>query len=1005
MSELPPEHASFDHDRLADLADEFARRYRRGERPSVEEYARQHPALAAQIRELFPAMLVMEQSSEAAAPQVAPPSERVGAVIGPYKLLERLGEGGFGTVFMAEQQHPVRRKVALKLVKPGVDTGRVIARFEAERQALALMEHPNIAKVFDAGATDAGRPYFVMELVKGVPITTYCDDLRLTPEQRLELFVPVCQAVQHAHQKGVIHRDLKPSNVLVALYDGRPVPKVIDFGVAKATGEALTERTLFTGFGEMVGTLQYMSPEQAELNQLDVDTRSDVYALGVLLYELLTGTTPLEAARLKRAALLEALRVIREEEPPRPSTRLSTSDALPTVAANRGLEPKRLSGLVRGELDWIVMKALEKDRTRRYATAAGFAADVERYLSDEPVQAGPPSAWYRGRKFARRNRAALTITAVAVCALIGAVVMQDRNNRRLAREQANTLAALEKTEVARRRAREAFDHLSSDIIGDWLSRQAALTDQQKQVLELALSRYEQFAAEAQDAPDERFAMARAYWRVADFRAQLGMRRESDAAFARGIEVYGSLAAQFPGEPKYASELAKIHINQSAALQRVAAWDESMASCEAARGVLEPLTARYPDAPEYAIDLAGAYCNIAHMVRDKDAAGALPWYDRAIARLEPLRHRPEPALRYANMFLSNALRGRAGALEDLGRLDEAVAAHETARALREQMVAQSPDPQYARELGESHKSMALVLAKLGRTSEATNAFEAAIAVLGELVTDHPGLPQFIDDLAAAHADMAAMQMKLGRPSDARWSYEASRELRERLSRANPGKAEHAIRLGGAECNLAGAIKASGHAAGSLEPYQRAIDTLTPIAQKESPPGRAQWFLRNSYSGRADAMGKLGRYTEALDDLDRTIALDDRANPSYRVRRAAVLAHLGRHADAAATIDEVAAIKELSADVAYDAACASSLCVAAVVNDARLSVADDQDLVEAYSARAVVLLHRAVKSGYADLQRLKTDTDLEPLRQRNDFKKLIVEAEATAKATTRPNSRER
>jgi serine/threonine protein kinase len=276
--------------------------------------------------------------------------------VGRYKLLQEIGGGGMGTVYMAEQEHPVRRRVALKIIKAGMDTRQVIARFEAERQALALMDHPNIARVFDAGATESGRPYFVMELVRGIPITRFCDENRLTPRQRLELFVPVCQAVQHAHQKGIIHRDLKPSNVLIGLYDGEPAPKVIDFGVAKATGPRFTEETLYTEFGAVVGTLEYMSPEQAELNQLDIDTRSDIYSLGVRLYELLTGTTPLRRNRLERPALLEALRIIREEEPPRPSTRLSTTAELPSIAANRSVEPRRLSGLVRGELDWIAIR-------------------------------------------------------------------------------------------------------------------------------------------------------------------------------------------------------------------------------------------------------------------------------------------------------------------------------------------------------------------------------------------------------------------------------------------------------------------------------------------------------------------------------------------------------------------------------------------------------------------------------------------------------------------------
>ncbi len=344
--------------------------------------------------------------------------ERPGTQIGPYKLLQELGKGGMGVVYMAEQSRPVERRVALKVIRPGMDSREVIARFEAERQALALMDHPNIAKVLDANTTESGRPYFVMELVRGVPITKYCDDKQLNPRERLELFVPICQAVQHAHQKGIIHRDLKPSNVLVALYDGVPVPKVIDFGVAKATSQKLTEKTMFTQFGQIVGTLEYMSPEQAEINQLDIDTRSDVYSLGVLLYELLTGVTPFERRRLQSAALDEMLRIIREEEPPRPSIRLSSVETLPTVAANRQTDPQKLKSFVRGELDWIVMKALEKDRSRRYETANGLALDIERYLQDEPVAAGPPSTSYRFRKFVTRNKTAVAGTLAIVISLI-----------------------------------------------------------------------------------------------------------------------------------------------------------------------------------------------------------------------------------------------------------------------------------------------------------------------------------------------------------------------------------------------------------------------------------------------------------------------------------------------------------------------------------------------------------------------------------------------------------
>jgi serine/threonine protein kinase/tetratricopeptide (TPR) repeat protein len=442
--------------------------------------------------------------------------EQLGSVIGPYRLVRRLGEGGMGEVFEAEQSEPIRRRVALKVIKQGMDTRAVVARFDAERQALALMDHPCIAKVFDAGATDRGRPYFVMEYVEGEPITDYCNRKRLGTRERLELFVRVCAGVQHAHQKAIIHRDLKPSNILVGDVDGQATPKIIDFGVAKATTQRLTEMTMFTQMGQMIGTPEYMSPEQASLTEDDIDTRTDVYALGVVLYEMLAGTLPFDSRELRRAGYDEIRRIIREQDPPRPSTRFgSLGERATTVASAHGSAPKRLQGELRGDLDWITMKALEKDRDRRYETANGLAADVRRHLRSEPVVAGPPSATYRLGKLVRRNRGAFAAGSMLVLLLAVLAVTMTVQAGRLAHER-------DRTAVQAAKAQKTTEFMQSMLGG--ISPATALGRDTKLLEEILSNTARRTQAELADQPEVEAAI----------RGTLGLTYTALGKFPEGI---------------------------------------------------------------------------------------------------------------------------------------------------------------------------------------------------------------------------------------------------------------------------------------------------------------------------------------------------------------------------------------------------------------------------------------------------------------------------------------
>jgi eukaryotic-like serine/threonine-protein kinase len=764
-------------------------------------------------------------------------AEGPGTLIGPYKLLEQIGEGGMGLVFMAEQLQPVRRRVALKIIKPGMDTRQVVARFEAERQALALMDHPNIAKVFEAGATASGRPYFVMELVKGVPITEFCDQQRLTTRQRLELFVTICQAIQHAHQKGIIHRDLKPSNVLGMMHDVTPMVKVIDFGIAKATGQQLTDKTMYTGFAQIVGTPQYMSPEQAGQSALDIDTRSDIYSLGVLLYELLTGTTPVERETLRRADFDEVRRIIREDEPPRPSTRLSTLEKglLSTICERRGAEPRKLSHEVHGELDWIVMKALEKDRNRRYESASALAADVQRYLADEPVQACPPSAAYRLKKFTRRHKGALAAAAAVlavVAVLTGSIgwVIGDRAVR--GAEVESRMA--EALEVADAKLRLGNPH-DPDLVSATRNAEAQLAT--GLVGEESRHQVEQVLADlAMLAKLEQIRLGQAKVTENDFD-----RAGADAAYAQAFRTYGidvvALAVQ-DAAAQIRRRTISIHLaaaldnwalaqpKKEAKLLKVAQaadtdpWRYSLRQALASRkersAALEKLVASAPIeklAPPtlvffgYALQTTGATALAVDVLRK--AQQLYPgdfWINHDLGVLLAAKIKP-PQTDEAIGFYRAALAIRfespgvylnlGVALKDKGRLDDAIGCCREAIRLK-------------KDLPVAHNFLGLALLDKGRPDDAIVSFKEAI--------------RLNEDYATAHNNLGVALRHKGRVDDAIVSFREAIRLNEDSAKAHS--------------NLGSALEANGQMHEAIACYRQAL-RLEP----DSPRGsnRLAWFL--------------------------------------------------------------------------------------------------------------------------------------------------------------------
>jgi serine/threonine protein kinase/Tfp pilus assembly protein PilF len=913
--ELPP------GDRAAFL--EAACRSDTGLRARIEKMLAAQPDLGDFLGEPAPTLILNRPIQVEELPRPLSGS----TIAGKYRLLGPIGEGGMGAVWVAEQLHPVTRRVAIKLIRGEHGGSRgILARFEAERQAIALMDHPHIAKLLDAGTTaepeapepcgtplgegaetppkalsiGAGRPYFVMELVDGLPLNEYCDRHRLTIPDRLHLFVQICRAVQHAHQKGIIHRDLKPSNILVEHHDGRPVPRVIDFGLAKATGGVrLPGETLFTRPGNLLGTPLYMAPEQASVDAADIDTRADIYALGVNLYELLTGTTPIGQEQLKQMPLLDLLHLIRDSDPPTPSQRLSSADLPPAVAANRQSEPVKLGRSLRGELDWIVMKALAKERDQRYETATAFAEDVERFLNHEPVLAGPPSAVYRLGKFVRRYRVQVIAAGLLLLALLAGIagttyglLRAEHRREEAERARGHEAAQRVRAEKARDRTWEALEAMTSWGTGEALITQTSLSRQQEQFLVEVLAYYREFAAEQADDEPSRVRTVRAAARVGAIQSRLGRHADATPALRVACDGYTRLVADFPAVPEYRRLLAAAHNDLGLVLRELGKAAEAEAEIRKALAIQSELPGQFLAVPAHVSQLALIHLNLGLVLHAQGKQAEAVAADRkALAILEKLAGE-FPADPQYRRTLATCHNNLGEPLNAQGKLPEAEKHVRQAISMQQKLVADFPNVrEYHADLTRSQGHLGTVLMGRMKLAEAEEQYRKTLGVVEQLVAEFPAMHEYRARFADLHHNLGRVLRRLEKLSEAEGQYRKALAIEEELTSRFPAVPARRRHLAGIHISLGIALSSQGKLAEAVAEDRKALAILVKLAGEVPADPQHRLALaacHHNLGADLSSQGKLptaeGHFRQAL-AIREQLPTEFRADPEYHLDFAA------------------------------------------------------------------------------------------------------------------------